>query len=724
MESVQDTPAKRRKMENGHVAGGYNSQDDSGDDLVRDYQDFETVETVPLPPRVPHDFAQDTYSLTTPTQHVTQPTQIINRTPTKSGTKSTVQVAATSPVRSPILPIRAPVPPPQLRNLMAPPGTAYRAPHGIKPPPENKPVIHITSDSEGPTYIGDSSDEDQTDRNNIKPSTFTTTAQNHKTSFGRKEETGKPQKATNAEQDPIMRLQSITSKFAYDPTEAAKKRPGLQGSVYDSRNRDETVRTSRIAGTAQKRDADVMASSYGGFNRPAKIQRQNGPAKAIPINNISLEQITDVDLRNKVLRMRNILPHKEIAELYVTLIAKKGREDDALDCLSAKDEIDLTNDVDELSSDPPAKLKPAAKQQIKAPRKTIQDKWAPSQATVQRKAEQKPASSPMKEEPKPRRRLVRGRKGGTRTPTPEPVAKPEPIPKLVLKRAALSITSDSEGDSALGSDVEVETILDTELLKFFNECSIADLSDLAEINDELSILLISNRPFKDLAQVRHVSNTKKPSRAKNPPKPIGEKIVDKCEEMWAGYAAVDELVKTVERLGKPVAEAMKKWGVDVFGKSAGGELDILNVKLNEMKTMEGTNNDLMKDSGLGTPISSKNLSADENSDTEVKENLARKADAFFPQPAKMAKGVELKEYQVVGINWLSLLFDKGLSCILADDMGLGKTCQVVAFLAHLFEKGEKGPHLIVVPASTLENWLREFSLFCPSLEVMPYYGEF
>lgn len=34
----------------------------------------------------------------------------------------------------------------------------------------------------------------------------------------------------------------------------------------------------------------------------------------------------------------------------------------------------------------------------------------------------------------------------------------------------------------------------------------------------------------------------------------------------------------------------------------------------------------------------------------------------------------------------------------------------------------KGPHLIIVPGSTLENWLREFRTFCDVLKVMPYYG--
>jgi len=34
-------------------------------------------------------------------------------------------------------------------------------------------------------------------------------------------------------------------------------------------------------------------------------------------------------------------------------------------------------------------------------------------------------------------------------------------------------------------------------------------------------------------------------------------------------------------------------------------------------------------------------------------------------------------------------------------LGLGKTCQVIAFLARLLERGIKGPHLVVVPSSTL-----------------------
>ena len=40
------------------------------------------------------------------------------------------------------------------------------------------------------------------------------------------------------------------------------------------------------------------------------------------------------------------------------------------------------------------------------------------------------------------------------------------------------------------------------------------------------------------------------------------------------------------------------------------------------------------------------------------------------QPSLLNKEVQLKEYQMLGINWLNLLYQKKLSCILADEMGV------------------------------------------------------
>ncbi|XP_050799965.1 SWI/SNF-related matrix-associated actin-dependent regulator of chromatin subfamily A containing DEAD/H box 1 isoform X1 [Gopherus flavomarginatus] len=92
------------------------------------------------------------------------------------------------------------------------------------------------------------------------------------------------------------------------------------------------------------------------------------------------------------------------------------------------------------------------------------------------------------------------------------------------------------------------------------------------------------------------------------------------------------------------------------------------------------------------------------------------------QPSILNQSMELKPYQKIGLNWLALLHKHGLNGILADEMGLGKTIQAIAFLAYLYQEGDKGPHLIVVPASTLDNWIREVNLWCPALDVLFYYG--
>lgn len=92
------------------------------------------------------------------------------------------------------------------------------------------------------------------------------------------------------------------------------------------------------------------------------------------------------------------------------------------------------------------------------------------------------------------------------------------------------------------------------------------------------------------------------------------------------------------------------------------------------------------------------------------------------QPSILNQSMELKPYQKIGLNWLALLHKHSLNGILADEMGLGKTIQAIAFLAYLYEVGVVGPHLIVVPASTIDNWIREVNVWCPELQVLFYYG--
>jgi E1A-binding protein p400 len=83
----------------------------------------------------------------------------------------------------------------------------------------------------------------------------------------------------------------------------------------------------------------------------------------------------------------------------------------------------------------------------------------------------------------------------------------------------------------------------------------------------------------------------------------------------------------------------------------------------------------------------------------------------------------LRDYQHVGLDWLVRFYDKKLNCILADETGLGKTIQTIALLAHLAcEKGNWGPHLIIVPSNLMLNWQIEFKKWCPALKVFIDYG--
>lgn len=92
------------------------------------------------------------------------------------------------------------------------------------------------------------------------------------------------------------------------------------------------------------------------------------------------------------------------------------------------------------------------------------------------------------------------------------------------------------------------------------------------------------------------------------------------------------------------------------------------------------------------------------------------------QPSLLNQSLRLSPYQLIGLNWLAVMHKQEVNGILADEMGLGKTIQAIAFLAYLQQQGEASPHLVVVPSSTLENWMREFTLWCPSLDILVYHG--
>jgi len=102
----------------------------------------------------------------------------------------------------------------------------------------------------------------------------------------------------------------------------------------------------------------------------------------------------------------------------------------------------------------------------------------------------------------------------------------------------------------------------------------------------------------------------------------------------------------------------------------------------------------------------------------VTENVTQQPKLLHPP-----SGASMRDYQIVGLQWMVSLYNNHLNGILADEMGLGKTVQVMALLAYLMEhKSNYGPHLIIVPNAVLVNWKGELQQWLPTVRCVYYAG--
>ncbi|RMZ79381.1 hypothetical protein DV738_g3411, partial [Chaetothyriales sp. CBS 135597] len=602
----------------------------------------------------------------------TQPTQLIPRSspPLSSPSHSRVEVAASSPVQ---ISNGGRRPQTLLASAMAPAGTVFRPPAVSVPQPRPK-TITIDSDDEGPRYKGGSSDDEHDDLgvNDIKPTLF----QRRKT----------------------------------DP-EAVPESPARGSgpfSAFMSRYRLDAASTKAV-----KRPSGASAPiSPNASKRP----RQTGPSRALAVGSSTadqgqdmvLEDVADYTKRQKLRRMTAVLTSYSVRQCFLALEHKKWNYDDAVEHLLQSEKVeesntspvDLSGSDDELMPTPMGPKRPgqSVKQQAKAPAQSIRDKWASTQQAPKNPPPPKKlavfATPPRPQPARTGRMLVRRARDRSASVTEEARA-PRPRPQ---KRQVVSDDETvDESVQKVDSDSEEETS-ETRLLKFFNDCTAGDLADIAGIELSLAEHVLSKRPFNSLRAVQKVeAPNAKPTKGKRKSAPIGVRISEKVQEMLTSYEAVDFLVKKCEALSKPLVAAMKGWGVRI-NDSTGGELDMTSLS---------TTRHSSHDSGIGTPVS---------------DDEKPMSQPLVGQPASMNSAFKMKDYQIVGMNWLNLLYEHKLSCILADDMGLGKTYQVIAFLSLLRETGQNGPHLVVVPAATLENWLKEFQNFSPELQVEPYYS--
>jgi len=104
------------------------------------------------------------------------------------------------------------------------------------------------------------------------------------------------------------------------------------------------------------------------------------------------------------------------------------------------------------------------------------------------------------------------------------------------------------------------------------------------------------------------------------------------------------------------------------------------------------------------------------------EHTEQKTTYLTAQPSTLGFGT-MRAYQVEGLNWMIRLQENGVNGILADEMGLGKTLQSISVLVYMQEYLRvTGPHLIVVPKSTLSNWMNEIERWAPKLKAIKFHG--
>lgn len=157
---------------------------------------------------------------------------------------------------------------------------------------------------------------------------------------------------------------------------------------------------------------------------------------------------------------------------------------------------------------------------------------------------------------------------------------------------------------------------------------------------EQAAKIIELRPYGTVDRL----NTKlSQGKKKAGPAGISPRIFEDCIAILEGYAKVDKILAECEAIGAELKLDITKWtrSGSVAGKS---------------KSRDSSETpDIFDDGSLSL-----------RSDAVIR---AKSNDFLSSQPSLVSSSVTLKDYQLIGVNWLHLLYRKHLSCILADEMG-------------------------------------------------------
>lgn len=301
----------------------------------------------------------------------------------------------------------------------------------------------------------------------------------------------------------------------------------------------------------------------------------------------------------------------------------------------------------------------------------------------------------------PRRRLMQGLRPQAFSPVPSSPSsssntslglESQMSTKATTPDEPIAILSDSDGGEEFGTDEGTpDSDEDYKLLRLMNDLNLNDLAALTGASESDLKLLIKKRPFSSLSAVQKVQKIKEGrGKVKKQKVEIGETIVEKTRSFIKSIAMVDKVVQESEKRATFLREQLGSWDIDASGRKR----------------------DMSPGSGDRRGC-----------------NGGSAAAFIHTPPSSMSRELPMHDFQIFGVNWMSLLFRNKYGGILADDMGLGKTCQVIGLMARMLDDYENGlvedypfPNLIIVPPSTLDNWISEFSKFAPDLNIVKYSG--
>jgi SWI/SNF-related matrix-associated actin-dependent regulator 1 of chromatin subfamily A len=150
--------------------------------------------------------------------------------------------------------------------------------------------------------------------------------------------------------------------------------------------------------------------------------------------------------------------------------------------------------------------------------------------------------------------------------------------------------------------------------------------------------VISLRPF---GSVDDLNVKLGQGKKKAGPAGISPRLFEDCTEIFKGYGAVDSTLEECENIGAHLRASIASWSSPHNkGKEKADPLAGLSADAE------------------GGSISLRSL------------RPAKSKDHLTEQPSILSTDVTLKEYQLLGVNWLNLLYRNNLSCILADEMGM------------------------------------------------------